>query len=221
MEYPTLSLLRNRALPTAAFRAAAIPVINGLIAKLHQRLLESGARENDLVCVMILRAGLAFLDATIQQFPAAKIAFAGLRRDEETAEAQWYYRNFPLLSEKHTAVILDPMLATGGSAVAVAQELRLRGVLPRHIHYTGLLGAPEGIAALSRLIPNENILLAHIDTCLDARKFIVPGLGDFGDRYFGYTPTSPTSSIAPGIPQTLAAAAPRCAPSLRSSDAGM
>lgn len=143
--------------------------------------------------MIILRAGLAFLDTAIERFPSALIASAGLRRDEETAEAHWYYQNFPPLSKNHTAVILDPMLATGGSAIAVVQELRRCGVLPYHIHFTGLLGAPEGIAALSAILPRENILLATIDEGLDAKKFIVPGLGDFGDRYFGYTLTHDSS----------------------------
>lgn len=188
MEYPTLPLLRDRSLPTAEFRAAAAPIIHNLVTKLHQQLSESGVQEHDIVFVIILRAGLAFLEETLQQFPSSLIACAGLRRNEETAEAQWYYKNFPSLSEQHTAVILDPMLATGGSAMAVAKELQHGGVVPHHIHYTGVLGAPEGIAALSNMIPNKNILLAQIDECLDTRKFIVPGLGDFGDRYFGYTP---------------------------------
>lgn len=209
MKYPTLPLLRDRALPTAEFRAAAAPIIHDLVTHLHHHLAERDVREQDIVFVIILRAGLAFLDATIQQFPSSLIACAGLRRDEETAKAQWYYKNFPLFSEKNTAVILDPMLATGGSATAVAQELQQHGVLPHHIHYTGVLGAPEGITALSNMIPSKNILLAQIDECLDTRKFIVPGLGDFGDRYFGYTPTSPTSSVVPSIPRTTAAAAPR------------
>lgn len=191
MEYPTLPLLRDRTLPTAAFRAAAAPIIHDLVGKLHRHLTEAGVQEQDIVFTIILRAGLAFLDITLQQFPTSMIACAGLRRDEETAKAHWYYKNFPLLCETNTAVILDPMLATGGSATAVVQELQHRGCMPSKIHYAGLLGAPDGIAALSGRIPNENILLAHIDDCLDNRKFIVPGLGDFGDRYFGYTPLSP------------------------------
>lgn len=193
MEYPTLPLLRDRTLPTAAFRAAAAPIIHDLVGKLHRHLTETGVREQDTVFIIILRAGLAFLDATLQHFPTSMIACAGLRRDEETAQAHWYYKNFPWLSEKHTAVILDPMLATGGSAIAVTSELQHRGCLPPNIHYAGLLGAPEGIAALSDMIPPKNILLAQIDDGLDARKFIVPGLGDFGDRYFGYQPLSSKS----------------------------
>ena len=221
MEYPTLPLLRNRALPTAAFRTAAAPIIRSVIVKLHQHLLKMAVQEQNIVFVIILRAGLAFLDATIQQFPVSMIACAGLRRDEETAKAHWYYKNFPLLCQKHTAVILDPMLATGGSAMAVAQELQHRGILAQNTHYVGLLGAPEGIMALSGMIPHENILLAKIDDCLDAKKFIVPGLGDFGDRYFGYVPTSPTPSVAPNTPQMPAATVPRSSGSSPLQGVGM
>lgn len=208
MEYPTLPLLRDRTLPTAAFRAAARPIIHTLIDVLHQHLSNKNAEQN-VVFVIILRAGLAFLDTAIERFPSALVASAGLRRDEETAQAQWYYRNFPPLSRDHTAVILDPMLATGGSAIAVVQELRRCGLLPHRIHFAGLLGAPEGLAALSEILPRENILLATIDEGLDMKKFIVPGLGDFGDRYFGYVPLNSPLSSVPGTPRTPAATALR------------
>lgn len=129
---------------------------------------------------------MAMLNAAIHTFPSAPVAVAGLKRDEETAVAHWYYENFPPVTKRHTIVILDPMLATGGSAEEVVLNLQNRGADPNKIFFVGIIAAPEGVVRLSKHIPKQNILLAAVDAGLDAKKYIVPGLGDFGDRYFGY-----------------------------------
>lgn len=183
-----LRTLRNRRTGTATFRDAAHKFAPLLIARLRRTLKQHGVPEDSLLLVVVLRAAVALLPAALRAFPDTPVAVAGLKRDDRTAVASWYYENFPRSMELHAVVILDPMLATGGSAQEVVQKLLALGADPRRIYFVGVLAAPQGLRRLTRLIPEGNIVLMHVDRGLDARKFIVPGLGDFGDRYFGYAP---------------------------------
>lgn len=180
-----LRVLRDRASSTPAFRKAARALCAALVKELSARLRKRGIAGEDIVLAFVLRSAMAFLDPSLRAFPHACVAVAGLRRDEKTALASWYYENVPPVGDGRTVVIFDPMLATGGSAAETVHMLVRRGADPERIHFVGVLAAPEGVARLAELIPRRNILVARTDKGLDARKFIVPGLGDFGDRYLG------------------------------------
>lgn len=138
--------------------------------------------------VPVLRAGVGMLDGFIRLLPDAEVGFAGLVRDETTAQASWYAEKLPADATGRAAVVLDPMLATGGTLVAVVQSL-----LGRHaesVRCVCLLAAPEGIARMEQEFPGDEVSLvvAAIDERLDERSYIVPGLGDAGDRLFGSPP---------------------------------
>lgn len=180
-----LEHLRDRTLPLAEFRADSQIVTRALIGRLKERLAEHGVDEESVIFVIILRAGLAFMDAALEVFPRAPIAMAGLQRDEETAQAHWYYEKFSCVSPERTVVILDPMLATGGSAEAVMEHLVDRKINFQRIYYVGVLGAPEGLRRVMQYIPEDHVILGALDEGLDANNYIFPGLGDYGDRYCG------------------------------------
>jgi uracil phosphoribosyltransferase len=138
--------------------------------------------------VPVLRAGLGMLDGFIRLLPDAEVGFAGLARDEETAEASWYTDRIPDDASGRVTFVLDPMLATGGTLVAVIDALRRRRAGP--ITGVCLLAAPEGSARVDAAFPDDDVSLvvAAVDEKLDERSFIVPGLGDAGDRLFGSHP---------------------------------
>jgi len=138
-----------------------------------------------VVLVPILRSGLALLAPFLDVFPSARVAFLGLKRDEHTAQAQEYYANIPRLDGHETVIVLDPMLATGGSAVLTCRRLLAAGVDPGRLMMAAVIGAPEGLNALLEAVPQIQVVVAQMDSHLNEQKFIVPGLGDFGDRYFG------------------------------------
>ena len=180
-----LAMLRDRETGTAEFRAASEHLAELLIREMHVRLMARLPAPERIVLVIILRSGIALLPSALRTFPGAPVGVLGMKRDERTFAPHWYYENLPPLSKNDTVVILDPMLATGGSAEAAANRLVERGAITSNLHFVGVIGATEGLARLSRLIQEDHIILAAIDAELDAHKYIVPGLGDFGDRYFG------------------------------------
>jgi uracil phosphoribosyltransferase len=137
----------------------------------------------DLVVVPVLRAGLSMLDAVLQLMPSARVGHIGLQRDEETAVAARYYSRLPPGLERSHVLMIDPMLATGGSSVAAIDLIKAAGA--RSIAMVSIISAPEGIALLQARHPDVDIYTPVIDRELNARKFIVPGLGDFGDRLYG------------------------------------
>jgi uracil phosphoribosyltransferase len=139
----------------------------------------------NVILVPILRAGLAFLPTFLFYFESAKVGFIGLKRDEKTAVAKEYYCNLPPIGKKDLVIILDPMLATGGSAVSAVKTLLSAGIKQEQILSVFLVAAPEGYRKLRRLFPEIKIIIGAKDKKLTADKFIWPGLGDFGDRYFG------------------------------------
>lgn len=143
-----------------------------------------GARVTaDVVVVPVLRAGLGMLDAVLDLVPTARVGHIGLQRDERTAVASQYYAKVPDgLADAHVLVI-DPMLATGGSAVAALDLLRDAGA--RRIRLVCIVAAPEGVATVEAAHPDVAIYTPVVDERLNAHKFIVPGLGDFGDRLYG------------------------------------
>jgi uracil phosphoribosyltransferase len=132
--------------------------------------------------VPILRAGLGMAEAMLEMMPTAGVWHLGLYRDHATARPVTYYSKLPARPRIDLAVVVDPMLATGGSAAAALDILKTSGV--RRAAYIGLIAAPEGVQALQSAHPDVPIYLAALDSHLDERKYIVPGLGDAGDRQF-------------------------------------
>ena len=136
-----------------------------------------------LVFAPILRAGVGFLDGMLTLVPSARVAHIGLYRDPKTLQAVEYYFKAPTDVAERLVIVMDPMLATANSAVAAIDQLKKRGV--RDIRFVCLLAAPEGIARLSQAHPDVGIWTAAIDEKLNDHGYIVPGLGDAGDRMFG------------------------------------
>lgn len=139
--------------------------------------------EETIGVVPVLRAGLGMLEGVMQLLPNVQVWHIGLYRDEETLRPVQYYNRLPEKTSIQICLILDPMLATGGSAVATIDLLKNVGV--EHIKYIGLIAAPEGVERLSKAHPDVPIYLASLDERLNEVGFIVPGLGDAGDRQFG------------------------------------
>jgi len=137
----------------------------------------------DVVVVPVLRAGLGMLDAVLELLPTARVGHIGLQRDEATAIASRYYSKLPPdLAQSHVLMI-DPMLATGGSAVAAIDLIKAAGATA--ISMICIVSAPEGVSLLERAHPDVAVYTPVVDKQLNAHKFIVPGLGDFGDRLYG------------------------------------
>jgi uracil phosphoribosyltransferase len=137
----------------------------------------------EVVVVPVLRAGLGMLDAVLALVPHARVGHIGLQRDEMTAVASQYYSKLPTRLDEAFVVIIDPMLATGGSAVAALDLLHRAGA--RAIRIICIVAAPEGIALVERAYPDVKVYTPAIDRGLNEHKYIVPGLGDFGDRLYG------------------------------------
>ncbi len=136
------------------------------------------------ICLLpILRAGLGMVDAALSIIPAARVGHLGIYRNEETFEPVEYYSNVPLHISERIVIILDPMLATGGSATAAVEFLKEKKV--EKIKFLGLVAAPEGVKALEKADPSIDIYVASIDEGLNEKAYILPGLGDAGDRLFG------------------------------------
>ena len=133
--------------------------------------------------IPILRAGLGMVDGMLSLMPAARVGHIGLYRDPETFQPVEYYCKLPLDISERDLIVLDPMLATGGSAVAAIQSLKDKGA--KSIRLVNLIAAPEGIEVVQRAHPDVDIYVAAIDEKLNDHKYIVPGLGDAGDRLFG------------------------------------
>ena len=137
----------------------------------------------EVIIVPILRAGIGLLDGIRRLVPTAKVGFIGLYRDEETLEPHEYFAKFPKGLEDAVVMVVDPMLATGGSAVAALDAIKVRGA--KNIKLVCLVGVPEGVNAVQTAHPDVDIYLAAMDDHLNERGYIVPGLGDAGDRIFG------------------------------------
>ena len=138
---------------------------------------------DEIVVVPVLRAGLGMLDAVLDLVPRARVGHIGLQRDEMTAVASQYYAKLPTALEKSFVLMIDPMLATGGSAVAALDLLRTAGA--RDVRIVCIVAAPEGLSVVERHHPGVVVYTPVVDRGLNEHKFIVPGLGDFGDRLYG------------------------------------
>ena len=136
-----------------------------------------------MAVVPILRAGLGMVDGILSLVPSAKVGHIGLYRDQETALPVEYYCKLPVDIEERQVIVVDPMLATGGSAAAAIDFIKQRGA--KKIKLMCIIGAPEGVEAVRKAHPDVDIYLAALDEKLNEHKYIVPGLGDAGDRLFG------------------------------------
>lgn len=136
-----------------------------------------------LAVVPILRAGLGMVDGVLAMIPAAKVGHIGLYRDEETLEPVEYFCKLPADCANREVFVVDPMLATGGSAIAAIQMLKNKGV--KNIHFMCVIAAPEGVKKMQEAHPDVDIIIGALDDHLNERGYIVPGLGDAGDRIFG------------------------------------
>ncbi len=136
-----------------------------------------------VVAVPVLRAGLGMLDAFLELVPSAEVGYFGLERNEQTAVARRYYEKVPKNLEQAVVYLLDPMLATGGSAAMAIEGLNGLGANP--VRLACIVAAPEGVACLEKAAPQTEIFTAALDRELNGHKYILPGLGDFGDRLFG------------------------------------
>ena len=192
-----LTLMRDRETSTASFRRL-LREISQLLAYEITRNMEMTTRRIEtpmapmdapviegkkLALISILRAGNGLLDGVLELVPAARVGFVGLYRDEETLQPVKYYYKVPGEIEDRMVIVLDPMLATGNSSAAAVQMLKDSGA--RHIRFMCLLAAPEGIARMKEAHPDVPIVTAAVDECLNDKGYIVPGLGDAGDRMFG------------------------------------
>jgi len=138
---------------------------------------------DEIVIVAILRAGLGLVDGFLRLVPDARVGHLGMYRDEEALRPVGYYENIPSGVADAEVFVVDPMLATGGSATQAIARLKRAGA--QRIHFTCLVAAPEGVAALREAHPDVDIITAAVDRCLDGNGYIRPGLGDAGDRIFG------------------------------------
>lgn len=137
----------------------------------------------DVVVVPVLRAGLVMAEAVLDLIPDARMGHVGLQRNEETAVASQYYLKLPPISETATVLVVDPMLATGGSACMALDLVHAAG--GKRVRLLSIVAAPEGVATVQAAYPDVPIYTAAVDRQLNEQKYILPGLGDFGDRLYG------------------------------------
>lgn len=139
--------------------------------------------EKKMVLVPILRAGLGLMDGFLSLTPSARVGHIGIYRDEKSLQPNLYYFKMPRNLESRRVYVIDPMLATGGSSIFAVDQLKKHGA--RNIACVFLLASPEGVAALQKAHPDIDIFTAAVDRELNSKGFILPGLGDAGDRFFG------------------------------------
>lgn len=194
--HDALATLREASTPPETFRHMAVRISLLLAAEATRDIPSHGVRVqtplgpadgqrvmDGVVVVPVLRAGLGMLDAVLELIPTARVGHIGLQRDEMTAVASQYYSKLPSDMSGAFVLMIDPMLATGGSAVAALDLIRRAG--GQNVRMICIVAAPEGIAVVEEHHPDVHIYTPVIDQGLNAHKFIVPGLGDFGDRLYG------------------------------------
>jgi uracil phosphoribosyltransferase len=194
--HDALMELRDVGTPPSAFRRAATRISLLLVAEALRSVptvvttvttplgpAQGRVVRADIVVVPVLRAGLSMLESVLQLVPSARVGHIGLQRDETTAVASRYYSKLPANLAQSHVLMVDPMLATGGSAAAAVDLVKASGA--NSISLVCIISAPEGVALLQARHPDVEIYTPVVDKELNAHKFIVPGLGDFGDRLYG------------------------------------
>ncbi len=192
-----LTLMREKSTSTAGFRRLlreislllayevtrelelTLTAIETPVAPMQAPVLEG----KKLALVSILRAGNGLLDGILELIPAARVGFIGLYRDPETLQPVEYYSKLPDALDARMVIVVDPMLATGNSAVAAVDQLKRKGA--KNLRFLCLLAAPEGVARMREAHPDVPVVTAALDERLNGHGYIVPGLGDAGDRMFG------------------------------------
>jgi uracil phosphoribosyltransferase len=190
-----LTILRDRATKASEFRRCCKGITEVIMVEAARSLsvdyldvttpmeVTQGARLSaGVVFVPILRAGLGMLDPAMNIIPGSSVGYIGLERDEATAKASCYYSKMPDLSASSQVFVLDPMLATGGSAAQCVQQVKAHGA--KRVQMICIIAAPEGIAAFEAEHPDVPVVAGKVDRQLNDQKYILPGLGDFGDRLF-------------------------------------
>jgi len=201
MEHPLIQhkigLIRRKETGTKDFRQAIGEIANLICYEATRNLALEDVEIETPICktvakelkgkkmaiVPILRAGLGMVDGMLTLIPAAKVGHIGLYRDPETLKPVEYYCKLPADCEEREVFVVDPMLATGGSAIAAIELLKEKGC--RNIHFMCIIAAPEGVAAMQEAHPDVDIYIGALDEKLNDHGYIVPGLGDAGDRIFG------------------------------------
>ncbi len=194
----SLTILRNKETGTEEFRRHAGIVSKILVLEATKTLATTGSKivtplaafagaklKEEVIVVPVLRAGLAMLTSVQDVLPSAAVGFMGLERNEQTAIAREYYRKLPKIFSSHLVMVIDPMLATGGSFDDTITALKAKGA--KRLLAVCIVAAPEGIRRLTKAHPDVRIVTGAVDEKLNSKAYIVPGLGDFGDRYFGTT----------------------------------
>lgn len=190
-----LAKLRDKATPSEEFRRLARELAEFVVFEALREMptrkvavetpLEVAECEElgaPIIFIPILRAGVGMLDAATKLVPTARVGFLGMCRDHETAQPIEYYSNIPEPEADSIAIVIDPMLATGGSSAAAVANIKAKGY--KRIILACLISCPEGIEYMQTQHPDVNIYTAVIDRCLNEKKYILPGLGDAGDRIF-------------------------------------
>ncbi|WP_282458749.1 uracil phosphoribosyltransferase [Ligilactobacillus aviarius] len=192
-----LTIIRNKDCGTREFREVVNEIAELMVYEVCRdmpledievetpvaKAVEKRLAGKKVVVVPILRAGLGMVDGVLELLPAAKVGHIGMYRDEETLQPHEYFVKMPDHLDKREMIIVDPMLATGGSAIAAVDALKKRGA--KSIRFVCLVAAPEGVKALREAHPDIDVYAAALDDHLNENGYIVPGLGDAGDRLFG------------------------------------
>ena len=192
-----LAIIRNKQTDTKQFREIIkelatlmayesfkdVPTQEIVVETPLEKTTQTVVKENSIAIVPILRAGLGMVDGILSLFPAAKVGHIGLYRDEETLEPQEYYCKLPVGIDEKVVMVVDPMLATGGSACDAVKMLKKRGC--KKIKLMSIIAAPEGVEKVASEHPDIEIFVSTLDRCLNENGYILPGLGDAGDRIFG------------------------------------
>jgi len=193
-----ISILRNKKTTREEFRNAAEKL--GLLLALQTSEFlnkknikiqtpfaktEGTIFKNNVILISILRSGIALIEPFLHFYPQASVGFFGIRRDEKTAKPTVYYRNIPPIKPHDNVIILDPTIATGGSGSAALTMLIESGITEKQITFAAIIVAKKGITTIKNNFPRITILALQQDPQLNTKKFIIPGIGDFGDRYFG------------------------------------
>ena len=191
-----LAKLRDKATPSEEFRRLASELAEFVVFEALREMptrrvavetpLEVAECEElgaPIIFIPILRAGVGMLDAATKLVPTARVGFLGMCRDHETAQPIEYYSNIPEPEADSIAIVIDPMLATGGSAIDAINSLKAKNA--KHIKFVCLIAAPEGVKAVTEAHPDVDVYIAALDEKLNDHCYIIPGLGDAGDRLFG------------------------------------